>query len=69
MRIVNEALHVKLVRAPEGVVVETGFVGLSRYSAKQATEFGVALTIKALREITGRNIHPTNVSFILAFAA
>ncbi len=45
-RIVNEALHVKLVRAPEGVVVETGFVGLSRYSAKQATEFGVALTIK-----------------------
>ena len=63
-RIVNEALHVKLVRAPAGVVVETGFVGLSRYSAKQATEFGVALTIKALREITGRNIHPTNVSFI-----
>jgi hypothetical protein len=43
-RIVNEALHVKLVRAPAGVVVETGFVGLSRYSAKQATEFGIALT-------------------------
>ncbi len=63
-RIVNEALHVKLVRAPEGVVTETGFVGLSRYSAKQATEFGVALTIKAVREITGRNIHPTSVSFI-----
>ena len=62
-RIVNEALHVKLVRAPEGVVVETGFVGLSRHSAKQATEFGVALIIKALREITGRNIHPTHVSF------
>ena len=52
------------VRAPEGVVVETGFVGLSRYSAKQATEFGVALTIKALREIAGRKIHPTNVGFI-----
>ena len=63
-RIVNEALHVKLVRASEGAVVETGFLGLSRYSAKQATEFGVALTIKALREITGRNIHPMKVSFI-----
>jgi AraC-like DNA-binding protein len=63
-RIVNEALHVNLVRAPEGMVTETGFIGLSRHSAKQATEFGIALTIKALREITGRNIHPTNVSFI-----
>ena len=47
-----------------GGVVETGFVGLSRYSAKQATEFGVALTIKALREIAGRNVHPTQVTFI-----
>lgn len=63
-RIVNEALHIKLERASEGMVTETGFVGLSRYSAKQATEFGVALTNKALREITGRNIHPTRVSFI-----
>jgi AraC-like DNA-binding protein len=63
-RIVNEALHVKLVRASEGAAVETGFVGLSRYSAKQATEFGVALTIKALREIAGRNVHPTQVTFI-----
>ena len=51
-RIVNEALHVKLVRAPAGVVVETGFIGLPRYSAKQATEFGVALAIKALRYAT-----------------
>jgi AraC-like DNA-binding protein len=63
-RVVNEALHVKLVPAPQGMVVETGFVGLSRYNAKQATEFGVALTIRALREITGRNVHPTQVSFI-----
>ena len=63
-RIVNEALHVKLVRAPEGVVVETGFVGLSRYGAKQATEFGVALIVKALREITGRHVHPIHVTFI-----
>jgi Arabinose-binding domain of AraC transcription regulator, N-term len=63
-RIVNEALRVKLVPAPQGIVVKTGFVGLSRFSAKQATEFGVALTIRALREITGRNVHPTQVSFI-----
>jgi AraC-like DNA-binding protein len=63
-RIVNEALRVKLVRAPEGVVAEIAFVGLSRHSAKQATEFGVALIFKALREMSGRNIHPTHVSFI-----
>jgi AraC-like DNA-binding protein len=65
-RIVNEALHVKLVRASEGAVVETGFVGLSRHGAKQATEFGVALITKALREIAGRKIHPTHVAFIHA---
>ena len=33
-------------------------------SAKQATEFGVALTIKALREIAGRRVHPTRLSFV-----
>ena len=37
---------------------------LSRHTAKQVTEFGVALTIKALREIAGRNIRPTLLSLM-----
>ncbi len=63
-RIVNEAARIKLVRAPEGVVAEIAFVGLSRHRVKQVTEFGIAATIKALRAIAGRNIHPTHSSFI-----
>ena len=63
-RIVNEAAHMKLVPAPERVVAEISFVGLSRHSVRQVTEFGIALTIKALREIAGRKIHPTHVTFI-----
>src|SRR5260370_12796017 len=63
-RIVNEAVRIKVVRSPEGVVAEITFVGLSIHSVKQVTEFGVAITIRALREIAGRNIHPTHLSFI-----
>ncbi len=63
-RIVNEAVRIKVVRSPEGVVAEITFVGLSIHSVKQVTEFGVAVTIRALREIAGRNIHPTRLSFI-----
>lgn len=63
-RIVNETLRVKLVPAPGGVAADIAFVGFSRCSAKQATEFGVAVTIKALREIVGWKIHPTHISFV-----
>ena len=63
-RIVNETLGIKLGPAPEGVAAQIEFVGLARHSAKQATEFGVALTIKALREIAGRHVHPTRLSFV-----
>ena len=63
-RIVNETLRIKLVPAPDGVAAEIAFVGFSRHSAKQATEFGVAVTIKALREIAGRNVRPTRLSFV-----
>jgi AraC-like DNA-binding protein len=65
-RIVNEAVGFKIVPAAEGVVAEISLVGLSRHTAKQVTEFGVALTIKALREIAGRNIRPTRLSFVHA---
>jgi Arabinose-binding domain of AraC transcription regulator, N-term len=65
-RIANEAVRVKHAHASEGVVAEISFVGLSRHTAKQVTEFGVGITIKALREIAGRNIRPTHLSFIHA---
>jgi AraC-like DNA-binding protein len=63
-RIVNETLRIKLVRTSEGIVVQITFVGLSRHSAKQANEFGVAVVVKALREITGQRVHPTHLSFV-----
>jgi AraC-like DNA-binding protein len=65
-RIANEAVRIKHAHGPEGIVAEISFIGLSRHTAKQVTEFGVALTIKALREIAGRNIRPTHLSFIHA---
>lgn len=63
-RIVNESVRIKPVHELEGLLAEISFVGLSRHTAKQVTEFGVALTIKSLREIAGRNIHPTQLTFI-----
>jgi AraC-like DNA-binding protein len=65
-RIANETVRIKHAHAPEGLIAELSFVGLSRHTAKQATEFGVGVTIKALREIAGRSIRPTHLSFIHA---
>ena len=62
-KIVNEAIQVKVLEVESGVVVEFTFVGVSRHSARQNAEFGMAEAIKALRETVGRNIHPTHVSF------
>jgi len=66
LALANEAVRIKHAHAPEGIVAEISFIGLSRHTAKQVTEFGVAVTIKALREIAGRNIRPTRLSFIHA---
>jgi AraC-like DNA-binding protein len=62
-RIVNEAVRLKLTRKPKGVAVEVEFIGLPRHLARQTAEFGMAALLKGLREIAGRNIHPTEVSF------
>ena len=62
-RIVNEAVRLQLRQAPDGVVVEFSFVGLSRHRARQNVEFGVAVISKALREIVGRSICPTRITF------
>jgi hypothetical protein len=42
-RIVNEAMRIKLVRAPEGVVAEITFGDHSRQSTKEVTEFATAV--------------------------
>jgi AraC-like DNA-binding protein len=65
-RIANEAVRIKRAPAREGLIAEISFIGLSRHAAKQVTEFGVGVTIKALREIAGRKIRPTHLSFLHA---
>ena len=65
-RIVNEAVRLKLVRSPEGMIVETKFVGVPRHFAWQNTEFMIAAMIKGLREMAGRDFRPTRVTFSLA---
>jgi AraC-like DNA-binding protein len=62
-RIVNEAVRLKLKKAPKSVVVEVDFVGLSRHCIRQNAEFGIAVIFKALREIAARNFRPTRVTF------
>lgn len=65
-RIVNEAVRLKLVRSPEGMIVEIKFAGLPRHFAWQNTEFIIAATIKGLREMAGRAFRPIQVTFTLA---
>jgi AraC-like DNA-binding protein len=62
-RIVNEAVRLKLNRTPKGVTVEADFFGFSRHAMRQNAEFAFGVVLKALREVTGRNIRPTQVSF------
>jgi AraC-like DNA-binding protein len=64
-QIVNEAVHLKLARAPKGVVAEVSFIGVSRHSIRQNADFGIAMILKALREVTGRHIRPTKVTFVV----
>ena len=64
-RIVNETMRVKLTPKPEGAVVEVNFAGVPRHQARQVTELGVAAVVKGLREVTGRHISPTQVTFVL----
>jgi AraC-like DNA-binding protein len=63
-RIVNETLRVKLAPALDGVIVEVEFVGIPRQVSRQLTEFGVAITVKAIREVAGRRVRPTHLSFV-----
>ncbi len=62
-RIANEAVRVKLTATPEGLVVEVGFVGLPRPLGRQGAEFMMAVALRALRELAGRDIRPIRAAF------
>jgi AraC-like DNA-binding protein len=66
LRIVNEAVHLKLKRTPENLAVESELIGLPRHSVRQNVEFGMAVILKALRDVAGRNIRPTRAAFVHA---
>jgi hypothetical protein len=63
-RIVNEAVRLKLKRTPGGSIVEIEFVGISRHSVRQNAEFGIAVILKALRELAGSRIRPIRAAFV-----
>jgi AraC-like DNA-binding protein len=62
-RIANEAVRVKLTATPESLVVETGFLGLPRPLGRQGAEFLMAVALRTLRELTGRDISPIRAAF------
>ncbi len=61
-RLVNESLRLKVIRQPEGVIVEFKFAGVSQQRVRQNTEFWLAMIIKTCRGMTGRQISPIRVA-------
>ena len=62
-RIANEAARLKLTASPDGLIVEIGFIGLPRPLGRQGAEFLMAVIVRALRELAGRNVRPIRVAF------
>jgi AraC-like DNA-binding protein len=62
-RIANEASRLKLTASPEGLVLEIGFVGLPRPLGRQGAEFLMAVIVRVLRELVGRDIRPLRAAF------
>jgi AraC-like DNA-binding protein len=67
-RVINEAVHLKFTRVKGGAILQADFVGLSRHQSHQNAEFGIAVIMRALREVAGRKIRPAKVSFVRAHA-
>lgn len=61
-RIVNEAYHVHLNRGSDGLGFDFHLVGLPRRQAAQNAEFTITIVLKAMREVTGRNVRPTTMT-------
>ncbi len=63
-RIVNEAIRVQLTRRSSDLVIEVHLAGVPRFRAAQNTELAIAVVLKSLREITGRNVRPAKITLV-----
>jgi AraC-like DNA-binding protein len=63
-RIVNEAIRVQMTRRDSDLVIEVYVAGVPRFLAAQNAELAIAVILKSVRLITGRNVHPKTVSLI-----
>jgi AraC-like DNA-binding protein len=63
-RIVNEAIRVQMTRREGNLVIEVRVVGVPRFLAAQNAELAIAVILKSLRAITGRNVHPAKITLI-----
>jgi AraC-like DNA-binding protein len=63
-RIVNEAIRVQMTQRNGDLVIEVHIVGVPRFLAAQNAELAIAVVLKSLRAITGRNVHPTSITLI-----
>jgi AraC-like DNA-binding protein len=63
-RIVNEAICMQTTRRDTDLVIEVHVVGVPRFLAAQNAELVISIILKTLREITGRNVHPTKITLI-----
>src|SRR5208282_4435973 len=63
-RIINEAIRVQLTRRSSDLLIEVHVVGVARFLAAQNAELAIAVILKSLRVITGRNVHPTKITLV-----
>jgi len=63
-RIVNEAIRVQMTRRNGDLVIDVHVVGVSRFRAAQNAELAIAVILKSLRAITGRIVHPAQITLI-----
>jgi len=63
-RIVNEAIRVQMNRRNNDLVIEINLVGVRRFGSSQNVELAVAVILKSLRLITGRKVHPKEVTLV-----
>jgi len=63
-RIINEAIRVQMTRRSSDLLIEVHVVGVARFLAAQNAELAIAVILKSLRVITGRNVHPTKITLV-----
>jgi AraC-like DNA-binding protein len=63
-RIVNEAIRMQMTRRDIDLVIEFYVVGVPRFMVAQNAELAIAVILKTLRAITGRNVHPAKITLM-----